>query len=82
LNTVAESSALRAEIVDMLYANNRRSLMAAIVVMVALLLVQQPLINPAILGVWTAIFLMAYGARAFLTRQYEKDQQHALHNKR
>jgi diguanylate cyclase len=82
LNTVAESSALRAEIVDMLYANNRRSLMAAIVVMVALLLVQQPLINPAILGVWTAIFLMAYGARAFLTRQYEKDQQHALHSGR
>ncbi len=82
MNTVAESSALRAEIVDMLYANNRRSLMAAIVVMVALLLVQQPLINHTILGVWTGVFLTAYGARAFLTRQYEKDQQHALHSGR
>lgn len=82
MNTVAESSALRAEIVDMLYANNRRSLMAAIVVMLALLLVQQPLINHTILAVWTSVFLTAYGARAFLTRQYEKDQQHALHSGR
>lgn len=56
--------------------------MAAIVVMVALLLVQQPLINHTILGVWTGVFLTAYGARAFLTRQYEKDQQHALHSGR
>ena len=80
MNKTVESSALHAEIVGMLYANNRRSLMAAIVVMIALLLVQRPLINPVILSVWSGIFLIAYGARGFLTYQYEKDSQHAQHS--
>lgn len=81
MNTTAESSALHAEIVGMLYANNRRSLMAAIVVMIALLLVQWHLIDHAILGVWSSIFLLAYGIRAYLTYQYEKDQQRELHSR-
>jgi len=81
LNTTAESSALHAEIVGMLYANNRRSLMAAIVVMIALLLVQWHLIDHAILAVWSSIFLVAYGIRAYLTYQYEKDQQRELHSR-
>lgn len=80
MNKTVESSALHAEIVGMLYANNRRSLMAAIVVMIALLLVQRPLINPVILTVWSGIFLIAYGARGFLTYQYEKDSRHAQHS--
>lgn len=81
MNTTAESSALHAEIVGMLYSNNRRSLMAAIVVMVALLLVQWDLIDHIILTVWSSIFLAAYGIRAYLTYQYEKDQQHDLHSR-
>lgn len=81
MNTTAESSALHAEIVGMLYANNRRSLMAAIVVMIALLLVQWHLIDHAILAVWSSIFLVAYGIRAYLTYQYEKDQQRELHSR-
>jgi len=81
LNTTAESSALHAEIVGMLYANNRRSLMAAIVVMIALLLVQRHLIDHVILAVWSSIFLVAYGIRAYLTYQYEKDQQRELHSR-
>jgi diguanylate cyclase len=81
LNTTAESSALHAEIVGMLYSNNRRSLMAAIVVMIALLLVQWHLIDHIILAVWSSIFLVAYGIRAYLTYQYEKDQQRELHSR-
>ncbi|WP_228522836.1 bifunctional diguanylate cyclase/phosphodiesterase [Methylophilus sp. 14] len=81
MNTTAESSALHAEIVGMLYANNRRSLMAAIVVMIALLLVQWHLIDHAILAVWSSIFLVAYGIRTYLTYQYEKDQQRELHSR-
>lgn len=81
MNTTAESSALHAEIVGMLYANNRRSLMAAIVVMIALLLVQRHLIDHVILALWSSIFLVAYGIRAYLTYQYEKDQQRELHSR-
>lgn len=81
MNTTAESSALHAEIVGMLYANNRRSLMAAIVVMIALLLVQWHLIDHAILAGWSSIFLVAYGIRAYLTYQYEKDQQREVHSR-
>ncbi len=81
MNTTAESSALHAEIVGMLYANNRRSLMAAIVVMIALLLVQRHLIDHVILALWSSIFLVAYGIRAYLTYQYEKDHQRELHSR-
>lgn len=81
MNKTAESSALQSEIVGMLYANNRRSLLAAIVVMIALLLVQRPLINPVILTIWSAVFIAAYGTRGLLTYQYEKDQQHARHSR-
>ncbi len=81
MNTTAESSALHAEIVGMLYSNNRRSLMAAIVVMIALLLVQWHLIDHIILTVWSSIFLVAYGIRAYLTYQYEKDLQRELHSR-
>jgi len=81
LNTTVESSALHAEIVGMLYANNRRSLMAAIVVMIALLLVQWRFIDHVILALWSSIFLVAYGIRAYLTYQYETDQQRELHSR-
>ena len=79
MNKAAESAALHAEIVEMLYANNRRSLMAAIVVMGALLLTQRHFIDHTILAVWTVIFLSAYGSRGYLTFIYYKDQQRALH---
>jgi diguanylate cyclase len=82
LDTAAESAALNAEIVEMLYANNRRSLMAAIVVMAALLVTQFHLINPAILVTWTVIFLSAYGSRGYLTFKYYRDQRRAVHSPR
>lgn len=82
MDTAAESSALHAEIVDMLYANNRRSLMAAIVVMAALLLTQNHFISDSILVTWSVIFLCAYGSRAYLTTRYYKDQRRAQHSRR
>ncbi len=82
MDTAAESSALHAEIVDMLYANNRRSLMAAIVVMAALLLTQRHFISDSILITWSVIFLCAYGSRAYLTIRYYKDQRRAQHSRR
>jgi diguanylate cyclase len=82
LSTTAESTALHAEIVEMLYANNRRSLMAAIVVMAALLITQRHLIDHSILVVWSVIFLSAYGSRAYFTFCYYRDQRHALHSRR
>lgn len=80
LNTASESVALNAEIVEMLYANNRRSLMAAIVTMVALLLTQHAFIDRTILVIWSTVFLLAYGGRAYLTRLYYQDAQPALHS--
>jgi diguanylate cyclase len=80
LDKAAESAALNAEIVEMLYANNRRSLMAAIVVMAALLLTQLHLINSSILIIWSVIFLSAYGSRGYLTFKYYKDQRRTLHS--
>ncbi|MGP1716735.1 MAG: putative bifunctional diguanylate cyclase/phosphodiesterase [Methylophilus sp.] len=82
MSTAAESTALHAEIVEMLYANNRRSLMAAIVVMAALLLTQRHFIDHTILVIWTVIFLCAYGSRAYFSFLYYKDQQRALHSRR
>lgn len=80
-NTTAESSALHIEIVDMLYGNNRRSLLAAFIVMAALLLVQRHLIASPILLIWSVLFLLAYGARAFLTYQYAKDPVREAHTR-
>jgi diguanylate cyclase len=81
LNTATESAALHAEIVDMLYTNNRRSLLAAVVVMAALLLTQYRLIDPATLTIWTIIFFAAYGSRAYLNHAYYKDTLHELHSR-
>lgn len=63
----------------MLYSNNRRSLMAATVVMIALVFIQYDLIPFNILAVWTIAFLLAYGARAYLTVQYYRDHQRERH---
>jgi diguanylate cyclase len=81
LNHTAESSALHIEIVDMLYANNRRSLLAAFIVMAALLLVQRQLIAAPILLIWSVLFVLAYGTRAFLTYQYAKDPLREAHTR-
>ena len=80
MKTAAESSALHSEIVGMLYANNRRSLMAAIVVMIALLMVQRDLIRHDILAVWSAIFSVSYGLRAYVTYRYHQDPKRAQHS--
>lgn len=81
MKTTAESSVLHSEIVGMLYANNRRSLMAAFVVMIALLLVQRDLIGHAILGAWSTFFVMAYGTRAYLGYKYQQDIYRDRHSR-
>ena len=81
MNTASESEALNAEIVGMLYANNRRSLMAAVVTMIALLLTQHAFIDRTILVIWTTVFLLAYGGRAYVTRLYYQDTQPELHSR-
>ena len=81
MNTASESEALNAEIVGMLYANNRRSLMAAVVTMIALLLTQHAFIDRTILVIWTTVFLLAYGGRAYVTHLYYQDSQPELHSR-
>ena len=81
MNTASESEALNAEIVGMLYANNRRSLMAAVVTMIALLLTQHAFIDRTILVIWTTVFLLAYGGRAYVTHLYYQDTQPELHSR-
>lgn len=80
LNAGSEPIALDTEIVEMLYANNSRSLVAALVVMSALVFVQQALISTVVLVVWAVIFLLAYGLRTGLTFQYYRDNAKSLHS--
>lgn len=80
MKTASEPIALHTEIVAMLYANNRRSLMAAMVVMAALLFTQYPLIHRVTLLVWSVIFLLAYGLRAYLTWLYHRDKLRHRHS--
>lgn len=79
MKTAVEPLALDTEIVEMLYSNNRRSLMAAIVVMVALVFIQSQLIPLSVLTVWTAAFLLTYGMRAYITFLYYRDHQRDHH---
>jgi diguanylate cyclase len=79
LKIAAEPLALDTEIVEMLYSNNRRSLLAAIVVMFALVFIQYDLIPFKVLAVWSITFLLAYGARAYITIQYYRDHQREQH---
>jgi len=79
LKITAEPLALDTEIVEMLYSNNRRSLLAAVVVMVALVFIQYDLIPIKVLAVWSSAFLLAYGARAYITIQYYRDHQREQH---
>lgn len=77
-----ETATLRSEIVGMLYANTRRSLAAAMVVMAALLLVQRELIAQPVLVAWTAVFVFAYGLRVVLTWMYRRDIERLQHAQR
>lgn len=79
MKIATEPMALDTEIVEMLYSNNRRSLMAACVVMIALVFIQYDLIQLNILAMWAAAFLLAYGARAYITYQYYQDRKREHH---
>ena len=80
MKTAVDPLALNIEIVEMLYSNNHRSVMAAFVVMAALLYTQHTLIALNILLVWTVIFVFAYGVRTYHTLQYYRDHQRRQHN--
>lgn len=79
MKIATEPLALDTEIVEMLYSNNRRSLLAAIVVMFALVFIQYDLIPFKVLAVWSIVFLLAYGTRAYITIQYYLDHQREQH---
>lgn len=79
MKTAVEPLALDTEIVEMLYSNNRRSLVAAIVVMLALIFSQSRLIPMNVLVVWTSTFLLAYGMRAYITLQFYQDHKREHH---
>ncbi len=81
LNAGSEPIALDTEIVEMLYANNSRSLVAALVVMSALVFVQNAMISSVVLAGWSVIFLLAYGLRTTVTFLYYRDQARALHSR-
>lgn len=67
-----ELLALNTEIATILYASNRRSLIAAIIVAILLLLIQRHLIRADFLATWATIFLVAYSLRLYITYQYYK----------
>lgn len=65
-----ELLALNTEIVTILYASNRRSLVAAIIVAILLLFIQHHWVSNHLITLWVVIFLIAYSARLFITHQY------------
>lgn len=73
-----ELQALNAEIVKILYASNRRSLVATTVVAILLLFTLRHLIRTDFLVIWAVIYVVAYGLRLFITYQYYK---HAITNR-
>jgi diguanylate cyclase (GGDEF)-like protein len=81
LDKATESAAIHTEIVELLYANNRRSLMAALVVLGALLFTQYQHVETSILAIWTVVFVLAYGSRGYFTFLYYKDQYRDLNSR-
>lgn len=79
MKIATEPLALDTEIVEMLYSNNQRSLLAACVVMIALVFIQYDLVQFNVLVVWAAAFMLAYGARAYITYQYYHDRKREHH---
>lgn len=79
MNKAAESMSLDTEIVEMLYSNNRRSLLAAVVVMIALTSLQSSLIRLNLLVAWITAFVLAYGMRAYITFKYYRDDNRHHH---
>lgn len=67
-----ELLALNTEIATILYASNKRSLIAAVIVAVLLLFILRHLIQHDFLAMWAIIFLVAYSVRLCITHQYYK----------
>lgn len=79
MNNTTESMSLDTEIIEMLYSNNKRSLLAAMVVMIALVFLQSSLIRLNLLAAWLTAFALAYGIRAYITFQYYRDHKRHHH---
>jgi diguanylate cyclase len=71
-NITQEPLTLDAEIANLLYSNNARSLLASIIVAISLVIIQYKLISPTKLLIWVGIFTTAYSLRALLTTRYYK----------
>jgi diguanylate cyclase len=65
---------LKSEIVSLLYDGNPKSLLAAISVATALLLVQKDIIKTEVTILWCAIFVFAYLTRTLVSIAYHKSQ--------
>ena len=65
-----ELLALNTEIVTILYASNRRSLIAAMTVAILLLLTQHAWVRNEFITLWVVIFLIAYSVRLCITYQF------------
>lgn len=81
LEKAAETTALHTEIVELLYANNHRSLMAALVVLGALLFTQYDHLDAGVLTIWTVVFILAYGSRGYFTFLYYRDPEREQHSR-
>ena len=62
--------ALRAEIVQMLYESNTRSLVVSVLVAAILVYIETNVIEITVIWFWSTLFLFAYGSRYMLTIVY------------
>jgi diguanylate cyclase (GGDEF)-like protein/PAS domain S-box-containing protein len=76
-----EHSALRMEIVQMLYSGNSRSMIVSMIVAATLIYVEMGMVKDQILWGWAIVFIMAYTARYVLTLIYHQNQNKHEHSK-
>lgn len=69
-----EQQALRIEVVRMLYESNTRSLIVASLIAAMLAYIQSGVISNSILLGWSALFVIAYGARQIISRAYDRQE--------
>lgn len=78
VNPISEPIAVESEIIELLYANNKRSLLAAFLVMTALVVIQHTLIPLMVLAAWAIMVMLAYGLRTVMAFQYYADPSRSI----
>ena len=66
------ASELKTEIANLLFASNRRSLIATVIVASALVVVQKQLVSLTHLSIWLVLLTAAYSLRTLLTVEYHR----------